>query len=181
LAWVTPPTFTSGAVLTAAQLTILGNNLLETLPAKVTAAGQIGVGTAANAIAARTCPSNVVSTSEAVNVTSYANISGGTLGPTVTVTTGTFAFVFLGCNMFNNTGGAASYMSYAVTGATADAADDTRALYYESSNANDLIGFGNICFHTLVAGSNTFQAKYRVGAGTATFGSRRLAVMNFGQ
>lgn len=181
MAWSTPMTATSGSVFTAAQFnSSVRDNLLETLPAKVTAAGQLGVATGANAIIARSCPSSIVSTSEGVVATSYGNISGGTVGPTVTVTTGTFAFVILGCNMTNNTAGSASYMSYQVSGATADLADDTRALYYEVAAANDLFASSRICFHSLTGGSNTFQAKYRVGAGTGTFGTRQLAVLPFG-
>lgn len=182
MAWSTPLTAVSNATLTAAQWNAsVRDNLLETFPAKVTAAGQIPVGTAANAIAARTCGSEVISASEAVNVTSYADIGGGTLGPTVTVTTGTFVFVILSCNMTNSAAGAASYMSYAISGATTAAADDTRALYYETANINDLFAASRICFHTVTAGSNTFRAKYRVGASTGTFGTRQLGILNFGQ
>ncbi len=50
MAWTAPITFTSGSVLTAAQLnTYLRDNLNETAPAKFTAAGQLFVSTAANA------------------------------------------------------------------------------------------------------------------------------------
>lgn len=182
MAWTTPLTAVANTALTAAQWNAsLRDNLLTTMPALVTAAGQLGVGTAANTIAARTNPSNIIATAEAVVATSYGNISGGTVGPTLSsLSTGAAAFVVLSCNMFNNTGGAASYMSYTVSGATTDAADDTRALYYESSNAGDLIAMGTFIPHSLTAGTNTFQAKYRVGAGTGTFGSRRIAVLNFG-
>lgn len=182
MAWTTPLTAVANAALTAAQWNAsVRDNLLTTMPALVSAAGQLGVGTGANAIAARNCPSNVVATAEAVVATSYGNISGGTVGPTLSsLTTGANAFVVLSCNMFNSTGGAASYMSYAVSGSTTDSADDTRALYYESSNAGDLIAIGTVIPHNLTAGVNTFQAKYRVGAGTGTFGSRRIAVLNFG-
>jgi hypothetical protein len=182
MAWSVPLTAVSSTALTAAQWNAsVRDNLLTTLPALVTTAGQIGVATGANAIAARSCPSDIISTAEAVVATSYANISGGTVGPTVTVTTGSFVFVALACNMFNTTGGAASYMSYAISGATTQAADDTHALYYESSNAGDLIAMGIVIPNAVTSGSNVFQAKYKVGAGNGTFGTRRLAVLNFGQ
>lgn len=176
-------TFTAGAVLTAAQLnTHLRDNLNETAPAKATTAGSVFAGAGTNSISEHICPSGIVSASEGVVATSYGNISGGTVGPTFTVTTGTFCFVSISCNMLNNTGGAASYMGYAVSGASTIAADDTKALYYESSNAGDIIGIGTIIPESgLTAGSNTFTAKYRVGAGTGTFASRRLSVLNFGQ
>ena len=54
MAWSAPMTAVSGSVLTAAQFnTYVRDNLNETAPAKATAAGQIFVSTAANAIAAR--------------------------------------------------------------------------------------------------------------------------------
>ena len=182
MAWSVPLTAVSNTALTAAQWNAsVRDNLLTTFPALATTAGQLAVATGANAIAARVCPSDVVSTAEAVVATSYGNISGGTVGPTVTVTTGAFCFVVLACNMFNSTGGAASYMSYAISGATTQAAGDSTALYYESSNAGDLIAMGITIPNSITGGSNTFQAKYKVGAGNGTFGSRRLAVLNFGQ
>lgn len=182
MAYSVPLTAVAGAALTDSQWNAsVRDNILATLPALVTAAGQLGVATGANAIAARNNPSDIISTAEAVVATSYGNISGGTVGPTLSsLTTGANAFVVLSCNMFNNTGGAASYMSYTVSGATTVAADDTRALYYESSNAGDLIAMSHFVPQALTAGVNTFQGKYRVGAGTGTFGSRRLSVLNFG-
>jgi hypothetical protein len=182
LPYTVPLTAVAGAALTDSQWNAtVRDNILTMFSALASAAGQIAVATGVNAIAARNCPSNLVATAEAVVATSYGNISGGTVGPTVSsLTTGSLAFVVLSCNMFNTTGGAASYMSYDVSGATTDAANDSRALYYESSNNGDLIAMGNVIPQTLTAGSNTFQAKYRVGAGNGTFGSRRIAVLNFG-
>lgn len=181
MAYSVPLTAVAGAALTDSQWNAsVRDNILATFPALATTAGQLAVATAANAIAARSCPSDLISTAEAVVATSYGNISGGTVGPTVTVTTGAFVYVVLSCNMFNSTGGAASYMSYAISGATTQAADDTHALYYESSNAGDLIAMGIVCPNAVTSGSNTFQAKYKVGAGTGTFGTRRLAILNFG-
>lgn len=182
MAWSVPLTAVSNATLTAAQWNAsVRDNLLTTFPAIATTAGQLAVATGANAIAARTCPSDIVSAAEAVVATSYGNISGGTVGPTITVTTGAYCFVVLSCQLSNTTGGAASYMSYTISGATTQAAADSTALYYESSNAGDIIGMSVIIPNSLTAGSNTFQAKYKVGAGNGTFGSRRMAILNFGQ
>lgn len=182
MAWSTPLTAVSGAALTDSQWNAsVRDNLLTTFPALATTAGQLAVATGANAIAARSCPADIVSAAEAVVATSYGNISGGTVGPTVTVTTGTSVMVVLACQLSNTTGGAASYMSYAISGATPQSAADSQALYYESSNAGDIIGIGTVIPNTVTAGSNTFQAKYKVGAGNGTFGSRRLAILNFGQ
>jgi len=51
MAWATPPTVTTGQLVTAANWNTLANDLLETAPAKVTTQGDIVYGTAANAIA----------------------------------------------------------------------------------------------------------------------------------
>lgn len=50
MAWATPTSFTSGNTLTAAQMNVLGDDLLETAPAKVTTKGDIVAATGANAI-----------------------------------------------------------------------------------------------------------------------------------
>lgn len=182
MAWSTPLTAVSGAALTDSQWNAsVRDNLLTTFPALATTAGQLAVATGANAIAARSCPSDITSAAEAVVATSYGNISGGTVGPTVTVTTGTYCYVVLSCQLSNNTGGAASYMSYTISGATTQSAADANAVYYESSNAGDIIGMSAFIGNSVTGGSNTFQGKYKVGAGTGTFGSRRLAILNFGQ
>ena len=182
MAWSTPLTAVSGAALTDSQWNAtVRDDLLTTFPALATTAGQLAVATGANAIAARSCPSDIVSAAEAVSATSYGNISGGTVGPTITVTTGAYAFVVLSCQLSNATGGAASYMSYAISGATTQSASDSTAVYYESSNGGDIIGMSVVIPNSLTAGSNTFQAKYKVGASVGTFGSRRLAILNFGQ
>jgi hypothetical protein len=51
VSWTAPQTFVTGTILTASALnTNLRDNLLETAPAKVTTAGDLVVGTGANAI-----------------------------------------------------------------------------------------------------------------------------------
>jgi hypothetical protein len=51
MAWVTPKTFVTGEIITAAHLnTNVRDNMLETTPAKAAAAGDIFVATGANAI-----------------------------------------------------------------------------------------------------------------------------------
>jgi len=51
MAWATPPSFSSGNTLTAANMNTIGDDLLETVPAKVTTKGDICAATGANAIA----------------------------------------------------------------------------------------------------------------------------------
>src|SRR3990172_3586778 len=52
MAWTAPPSWTTGEVVTASHMNVhVRDNLLETAPAKATAAGDIFYATAANAIA----------------------------------------------------------------------------------------------------------------------------------
>jgi len=50
MAWSSPATYTTGQVVTAADLNLVRDNLLQTAPAKVTTAGDILVATGANAL-----------------------------------------------------------------------------------------------------------------------------------
>lgn len=168
-------TFSSGSILTAAQLnTHLRDNLLETAPAKATAANQHFVGTGAGAIAARLIDDDIVETSQTTTSTSYANLA--TTGPEVTSTTGTLALVTCTCELSNSTSAQTSNATFAISGATTTAADDIRRIKNEGTNAlrmsvQTLIG--------VTAGVNVFTMKYRVSANTGTFLARRIHVMPF--
>ena len=134
MAWTAPMTAVAGNTLTAAQWnTHVRDNLLETAPAKATAAGRIFVTTAANAIAERVVDSETVATSQTTTSTSYTDLA--TTGPAVTVTTGARALVFYGAEMENTTSTALSAASVAVSGATTDAASDARWIMCESARA----------------------------------------------
>lgn len=179
MAWSSPPTFTSGNVLTAAQLNTLSADLNETAPAKATTGGQMFVSTGANSIAART--------------PTYANISGGdqntgstsfvdllTAGPSVTITTGTFAIVMYGAVLFSDTAAGYAEMTWQCSGATTIAAGTYATLRnVNESFANARMSFSKINFVAgLSSGSNTFTAKYRsLNTGTAIFNQRELMVL----
>ncbi len=174
MAWTAPFTAVASTVLTAAQLnTNLRDNLNQTGPALVSAAGQILVSTAANAMAARTPAETVVATQETTTSTTYADLT--TPGPAVTATTGTKALVAIYCSA-SNSGAAAALMSYGVTGAsTIPPSNDPESIGVAGTQGSRQSG---IFLKTgLTAGSNTFTAKYRVGAGTGTYLDRRLLVI----
>jgi hypothetical protein len=168
-------TAVSGSVFTAAQFnTYVRDNLNETAPAKATAAGQIFVSTGANAIAARLPNADFIGTQETTTSTTYTDLA--TTGPTVTATTAASAIVATYCNQFHSTG-LAAWMSYTISGATSDPADDNRSLQLQSTGGQHI---GGTFFHSsiLTPGTNTFTAKYRVStSGTGTFSSRRLLVI----
>lgn len=177
MSWTSPMTAVAGNVFTAAQFnTHIRDNLLETGPAKATVAGRFLVTAGANSIAERVITQAEVLTSESTTATSNTDLA--TVGPTVTVTTGTAALVFWSCEMFNNVGGSFALMDFAVSGASTRAASDDSALKYESSNADDRASMSKVFLVTgLTAGSNTFRAKYWASANTATFLRRYLGVL----
>lgn len=178
MTWVSPPTFTDGAVLTGAQLNLLRDDLNETAPAKFNAAGQLFVSTGANAGAARTpTGATPILTNQSSTSASYTNLT--TIGPQVaSLTTGTQALVLFGAQMTNNTSGQNCFMSVAVSGATTIGADDAWSLRYQSFGANSRHrGTAYHWFTTLTPGSNTFTAQYRVDAGSGSWLDRSLIVI----
>ncbi len=169
-------TATSGSVFTAAQFnTYVRDNLLETAPAKATAAGQLFVSTAANAIAARTVGADFIATQETSTSTTYTNLA--TNGPAVTATTSASAIVAIYATL-QVTGGTAAWMSYGITGATTSAENDNRAIEVAANAVGQKIGATFFHSTILTPGTNTFTAKYRItGSGTGTWNDRRLMVI----
>lgn len=168
----------ANTVFTAAQFnTHVRDNLLETAPAKATAAGQIFVATGLNSIAARVPSGAKVDTSETTTSTAFTDLA--TVGPAVTVTTGTRAIIMTSCTHANNTANGASATSFEVSGATTSAAASNRRTLIGGVTANNELRFGQtFFFDTLNAGSNTFTMKYSVGGGTTgTFRQREIVVI----
>lgn len=179
MAWTAPITWTGGSILTAAQLnTYWRDNLKESFAEKATAANQWLVATGANAVAARGIGHHTVSTSQTRVTTTYGDLA--TSGPTVTITTGAYALVFITGQAQNSTNGEESRMGVEVSGATPTiAATDNYCLLSCDDANNYLQASTSVMFTTLTAGSNTFQAKYRVSGGTGTFLRRHLIVWAF--
>lgn len=120
-----------------------------------------------------------VSTSETTTSTSYTDLT--TTSDTVTATIGSsgMALVLVSANLQNNTQASRSYMGFAVSGATTQAAADSYSISIgiPASVANMGNHSGSFLVTGLNAGSNTFKAKYRVSATTGTFADRRIAVI----
>lgn len=172
MAWSTPLTAVSNSPLTAAQWNAsVRDNLLETAPAKFSSAGQLFVSTGANAGAARNPTAALVSTSETTTSSSYTDLA--TIGPTVTVTTGTRALVALYASILNS-GNNNTFMSVDLSGATVLAAADAFAIAQFSSAGGRI---GSLILFNMSPGSTTFTGKYRTAAGTATFADRRMLVI----
>lgn len=177
MVWTPPLTAIAGSVLTAAEWnTSVRDNLNETAPALATQAGTLFVGTGVNSIAERLPDSESIVTQEDTTSTSPADLA--TVGPTVTATTGTMAFIHIRAGLSNSSAGATAIAGYEISGATSLAANIARAISTDGLAANSRmrIGITNM-FQGLTAGSNTFQMKYWVSGGTGTFIHREIAIL----
>jgi hypothetical protein len=177
MTWNAPMTAVSNTAFTAAQFnTNVRDNLLETAPAKATASGQVFVATGTNAIAARSPAGATVAASQTTASVTYADLT--TVGPSVTVTTGTAAYVAIQCRMANGTANSQCYASWSVSGATTVAASNTTAIICENATAGNIQRHGVFHYQSgLNPGSNTFTMQYHTDVGTGTFSDRHIAVI----
>lgn len=169
-------TAVANTVFTAAQFNAsVRDNLNETAPAKATQEGQIFAATGVNSIVARRPTLSSVNTSQSLSSGSYTDLA--TVGPSITVTTGTRAIVSIQARMENNTTNSSMFASFQVTGASSIAADDANGITMDGIAANNSVRIGCMRFlDTLTAGSNTFTMKYRCGD-TATYSDRHIIVI----
>ncbi|MFI6819714.1 hypothetical protein ACIBJE_02030 [Micromonospora sp. NPDC050187] len=180
MTWTAPMTAVANSVFTAAQFnTHVRDNLLETAPAKATTSGRIFVAAGLNQIAERQAGIASVIPNETTSSTSPTNLA--TLGPTVTMTTGSRVIVILGSYMSNTSASGTNSMSVEVSGATTIApTDPANAVHFRSSSASGEAQISYAFPLDVTAGTNTFTAKYAVNIGTGTFGRRRIIVLPFG-
>jgi hypothetical protein len=179
VAWTAPMTAVANAVFTAAQFnTHIRDNLNETAPAKATTAGRLFVSTGVNSIAERVITEATVATSQSTTSTSAVDLA--TVGPQVTVTTGTSALVMWSCETTTDVPGQSAYIDFKVTGASLREAESATALRFTPSTNGYAHRAGTFIILTgLTAGSNTFTLKYWAGGGGATgfFANRRIIVL----
>jgi hypothetical protein len=121
-----------------------------------------------------------VATSESTTSSTYVDLA--TVGPTVTMTTGTSVVCHMFANVAATTGLGGAAISVAVSGATTVAASDSPgangggwATVSAAANINYSMA-GAVIFTGLTPGVNTFTLKYRVNAITGAFRNRRLVV-----
>ena len=125
-----------------------------------------------------TSGNNFVSTSQTTTSTSYTDLA---TVQAVTITTGTKALVLLTSNLHNSIASSGTRMAFAVSGATTVAAADEYGINWAAGNAGDTAKYGGSFYVTgLTAGSNVFTAKFKVSAGTGTFNSRFITVLDMG-
>lgn len=177
MAWTTPMTAVANSAFTAAQFnTHVRDNLLETGPAKATTAGRLLVTTGANSLAERVIMQANNTNLQTTTSTSFTDLA--TIGPRVTVTTGTRALVWFSAQMSNSQVNTICAAAVAVTGATTLAADNTKDLYIDGLPAGQALRSSAVeLFDSLTPGSNTFTLQYRVGGAIGTFYDRSIGVI----
>lgn len=176
MAWTAPKTFVDGVPLTADDLNIhLRDNLLETEVAKVKIPGSYFVSSDTNAVVERTMEEDLTVGAASTSSTSYINLPNS-FGPEVTVETGSSAIVIIGCNLYSSVSpDGMNRMSFAVSGATIESAIDRYSVAAFGSRAVEAT-YTSLRTE-LTPGDNTFTAKYKTSAGTATFSNRRMIVI----
>jgi hypothetical protein len=178
MAWSTPATYTSGSVLTAAQMNAISANLNETAPAKATKSTTYFVGNGANAIQEREFNIARTTASETTVSTGYVEL---TSTQRITYTSGPLALVLLTAQMLVNTAGEIGLHSVIVSGASTIASDDSNALVQQSATINSRIRATAAVLLTtsqgLLGGSNLYKATFRVTAGQLTAANREMVIM----
>jgi hypothetical protein len=182
MAWIAPMTAIAGGVVAAGDFnTYVRDNLNVTEAALASNPGGFFVTTGLHGIAERVFSTDFIDVLETRASSTYGNLA--TVGPTVSVTTGTKALVVQGARIGDNTaavGNPSNKMSWAISGATTRAAsDDWAAGIVNVGNGNGPVIYTSRWYlaTALTAGSNTFTAQYACSSGTASFDHRSLHVL----
>lgn len=117
-----------------------------------------------------------VSTGQTTTSTTYADLTTTTDQVTVDIGSSGMAQVNL-YSQISNSGTTGSVVSFAISGATTQAASDTYAIRWDA--VAGYVGKMGASFVVtgLTPGSTTFKMKYRVFAATGTFTDRRISVI----
>lgn len=185
-----PPTIGSGATDAVAgndsRLTNARTPTAHTHPVTdLTATGRTsstflrGDNTWATPPATTTPTQAIVPAGESTSSASYVDLTTTTDTVTMTVPSSGAVMVCLYAQVGGNTAGAQGYMSFAMSGNNTAAASDDTAIMVRYSGSSVAMGWIGSPFVLtgLTPGSTTFKAKYRAAGGTATFTSRRIAVI----
>jgi hypothetical protein len=180
MAWSTNKTWSPGEDLTASLMNqYVRDQLDETAPAIATAAGRLIVTDGVNSIVERLPSPGYIATAETTSSASFVDLPS--LGPQVTVTTGTLVLIAISVRCSNSVSGGGAIAGVNISGATTASAATTEAYWATSSAANDDYQGSYVYLRAVTAGSNTFKLKYAApsAVGIATFRDRRLAVIPF--
>lgn len=127
---------------------------------------------------AASAASQTILTNEGTTSTSFTDLA--TVGPTVSIVTGTKALVIIGGGLVNNTASTDCIMGFQVSGASSVTAADTAALHCGPGGAASFFPLQSsyvVAQTGLTPGTNVFTAKYRASADTANFQNRVLSVI----
>lgn len=121
-----------------------------------------------------------IATYQTVNSGSYTDMA--TVGPAVTLTTGTKALVIVSSRAQGDGSARGGAMAPAVSGSTTLAASDRYSMFIYNNGTNVQIqASGAYLITGLTAGSNTFTAKYYSRNGVnCEFGDRTITVVDMG-
>lgn len=167
----------AGASVFAADFnTYIRDNLLQTAPGQASTMSSWFPASGVNQLSERFPGQGNAIGSSTTTSTTYGNLADA-VTTSVSTGTGTMALVSIYANINNSANGNRTWMSYAVSGATTIAADDSRSINHSS---NQGMRWGSTFLVTsLTPGTNTFTLQYRVTAGTGSFSIRRIAVIPF--
>jgi hypothetical protein len=121
-----------------------------------------------------------IGTVESTSSGTYTDLA--TVGPTVTVTIGNTGKAWVAVNaQMAGTAPNGGSMSFAVSGASSVIASDFNAFFAQmpGSGAFTIQASSLVLLTGLTPGVNTFTAKYRVNAGTASFADRTIIVQPY--
>lgn len=179
MAWTAPMTAVANTAFTAAQFnTNVRDNLLETAPAKATAASRLIVTSGVNSVVERVPAVANVLTAQTTTSTAFTDLA--TSGPTVSVTTGSRAIWWIqGTGMNTVSVNAAVAASVDISGATTIASSDDRSIIVDGMPVGQALRNGICHLETgLNAGTNTFKMQYKTWtSGTASWANRSLVVV----
>ena len=178
MTWSTPPVFSDGNLLTAAQLNILSANLLETAVAKATTSGSYPVSTGAFTLAERHIGFDSIATQVSHTNTSFSDLTAS-VGPTVTVTSGARCIGMHSAYVEHSSIGGTALSALDISGATTVSATDNLSLSLQAAAVGQHMRASYVVVYQMTSGSNTFQQKYRVSAGTGQFAFRRLTIVPY--
>lgn len=180
MAFTTPFTaVANGPCPAAAWNAGVRDNLLETMPAKATGVAAHFVCHATNSIAERQVVQSVVDALDSTTQGTFGDITGGTVGPFVTVTCSRGALTMISCQVNTSAANAWGQMSYSCDAGASFGAADANAVTLSGSSASSANRAGVTDLRIVSAASHTFKAEYKTFGASVGFLRRRLAVMAF--
>lgn len=164
--------FTPFDPLTAAE----ANDIVENVEALADGTG-LNDGAVAPDKLALGATDNTVATSQGTSSTTYTDLA--TTGPAVTVTVPASGKVLVTLGAEITQGGVGTgRATYAISGATTQAAADATMPSIRNGNAGSIHSGGTKLVTGLTPGSTTFTLKYRTGtSGTCTYANRYISVI----